>query len=1083
MIPFFRSCLPLFGGVVVLLALASCATTPNAASQDSDNNIVELFESTIETTTSAAKDVGNFAVDLVRKPIDYVRGNLLYGKRDSAGRTVLHYAVIEKNIEEVTRLLSEGAPQKYDRESFQPYHVAIVQNDPAMLQVFADFGQELNKPTNKKLLPLHLAAANDADQSFAWLLKAGLNPLEQAPGTLDAIRHGIAQNKSRFLATLKQDIDLQAFDASGDSLIHFATRTLNPQAITQLNQLGVPIDLANQHQETPLLLAASQPRSQAVIEAIIAAGANVNLPDPTGDTPAIRAIRANQPVNVQLLLQAEADLNTPDAQGHAPLFIALPTNNGDFIAQFAQAGINLDQYNAKGLTPLLYATSKNLHRMVDPLITNGAKVDYPMQGNGVTPLMLAARLGHTKIQGTLKRHKASHRARDIAGNTVLHYASAFNQAKSITVALSQSLINNGRNNSNTPDENTNGDTPIADINAQNYRGETPLHSAIYNTSDTSFKTLFKYKPDLSLRDKKNNQPLHAALYTGNLNFARNLIKNNAPVDALNPAGDTPLVSSIKYNNLDMINALINNKKNTASVVIKDEQGRLPIHIAAIQGRPEAIIQLARAQSPIDPIDAFGYTPLHLAAAAGHFVAVRALLRQGAFINALDSKGNTPLHLAALQDQPNVVQELMLAGADATIRNQEQSTALFSALEANSLDSFSPIIRDSNPHVRDLSGNTVLMVAIKQSKAEAVARLVKLGVSVQYGNAFGETPLSMALRLGNSGLINVLANAGADVTTPLGPDGSDLCELAAATQAPASQVTELGNSQLQFADNATQATDASLPAPTNPLALWQSDCFNYINNAAYLSTRSRWLLLGDTAHYQASRWWQRIPLPSSDDTHTLDAVNADAQAKLYYYLTYSRPDKYLPPLGAPDAPDFSQVERQRYESDAAYIERLDFYQKEYQSKHQSKINDYLNRKENRLERIADLQQWHQNRTIAPQRPAISFIADSLQHHYAAPFYAISGVLDPKTQAFIIELPLAQTEETLVITLTESQYPKHFAFIRANWRTMPWYLGTLVTANSYSFVEVATQTSEGLLFIPINQDVLGESKVVINSFTQF
>jgi hypothetical protein len=68
-------------------------------------------------------------------------------------------------------------------------------------------------------------------------------------------------------------------------------------------------------------------------------------------------------------------------------------------------------------------------------------------------------------------------------------------------------------------------------------------------------------------------------------------------------------------------------------------------------------------------------PIHVAAAEGKRDAMTRLLSEGADMNALDEQGRTPLMLAVQADQDEIVRLLLFLGADTTIKDQNEKTAL------------------------------------------------------------------------------------------------------------------------------------------------------------------------------------------------------------------------------------------------------------------------------------------------------------------------------------------------------------------------------------------------------------------------
>jgi ankyrin repeat protein len=71
----------------------------------------------------------------------------------------------------------------------------------------------------------------------------------------------------------------------------------------------------------------------------------------------------------------------------------------------------------------------------------------------------------------------------------------------------------------------------------------------------------------------------------------------------------------------------------------------------------------------------GWTPLHYAAAKGHREMMRLLLDNDAYIDSESANGTTPLMMAAFSTSPLAVKLLLEEGADPTLSNSANATAL------------------------------------------------------------------------------------------------------------------------------------------------------------------------------------------------------------------------------------------------------------------------------------------------------------------------------------------------------------------------------------------------------------------------
>jgi len=103
--------------------------------------------------------------------------------------------------------------------------------------------------------------------------------------------------------------------------------------------------------------------------------------------------------------------------------------------------------------------------------------------------------------------------------------------------------------------------------------------------------------------------------------------------------------------------------------------RMSLHMAALQGRVDAIQQHIKAGSDLDEKDEYGSSPLIVAITFGKTEVARALIEAGADMKITNNEGATPLYIAAFFCRTEIVEALLDNGADKNLRNNAGSTAL------------------------------------------------------------------------------------------------------------------------------------------------------------------------------------------------------------------------------------------------------------------------------------------------------------------------------------------------------------------------------------------------------------------------
>ena len=82
----------------------------------------------------------------------------------------------------------------------------------------------------------------------------------------------------------------------------------------------------------------------------------------------------------------------------------------------------------------------------------------------------------------------------------------------------------------------------------------------------------------------------------------------------------------------------------------------------------------------------GWTALHYAATRGHLAVIVLLLDSYAYIDAASPNGTTPLMMAARYGTPEAVKLLLGAGADPSLKNEQNLSAIDFAQYANRAES-------------------------------------------------------------------------------------------------------------------------------------------------------------------------------------------------------------------------------------------------------------------------------------------------------------------------------------------------------------------------------------------------------------
>ena len=179
--------------------------------------------------------------------------------------------------------------------------------------------------------------------------------------------------------------------------IHTAVRAGNlPQLVERLSQQPDLLDARTPGGETPLHYAVLG-RHPAIVDLLLARGADVNAQDSAGRTPLHFAATLDNPELINTLLAGGADVNLADARGDTPLHLAAIRFRPEALRALLTAGADVNVQNDHDETPLhVLGSAARVHdqefvqlieSLASLLIEHGA--DATVIADGIAALQLA----------------------------------------------------------------------------------------------------------------------------------------------------------------------------------------------------------------------------------------------------------------------------------------------------------------------------------------------------------------------------------------------------------------------------------------------------------------------------------------------------------------------------------------------------------------------------------------------------------------------------------------------------------------------------------------------------------------------
>jgi ankyrin repeat protein len=395
----------------------------------------------------------------------------------------------------------------------------------------------------------------------------------------------------------------------------------------------------------------------ALVDRLLAAGANPNARNDYNSTPLVEAAVVGNVDVIRKLLKAGADVESPNADGQTALMVIARSNNVEAAKVLLKAGANVNARETwRGQTALMWASAQSQPEMVHLLVTHKAEVNarssltnferqvtaeprmQQRPPGGLTPLLYAARSGCLACAEELVRAGADINLPDPEGITPLIMAGL-----NFSFDIAALLVNKG-----------------AELNVWDTWGRSPLYAVVdMNTVPTGGRA------DRPSSDATSGTQLVKMMleHGANPNLQikivpplRSLRDDRGP-DAVLQAGTTALARAAKGGDVEVVKLLLAHGANPTLPTVagvtpmmmaagtgysgRDSRGRYQTEEQAI----EITKMLLDAGADINQRANDGGTALHGAAGRGRNQLINLLVAHKADPSIKDARGRTPADVA------------------------------------------------------------------------------------------------------------------------------------------------------------------------------------------------------------------------------------------------------------------------------------------------------------------------------------------------------------------------------------------------------------------------------------------------------
>lgn len=629
----------------------------------------------------------------------------------AGGRTALHQAASAGHIGIVQTLLDAGADvRKRDEAGLDAWLLAAPAGQTGVMEALLEAGADLDAVDGEGRDAL-MRALDEGQASAAlarWLRERGMDTQRLDIHGQRALDRAVASGRWSLVAAIDPNYPLPTANVAADDEVEVARPPMqllsealaadDAASVARLGQL-----LSAEELGRALVEAASNDPSR--IHALLRHRPALDVRGPQGDTALFvlmdsaglpEARRA-----ISLLLAATA---SPAGQAGLARYLAaclamrVSEDDGASLA-FEMLSRGADALAAhEGDRPLLLALRLGWTRLASCLLELGADPNQA-DARGLTPLHVATALGMTVVVPPLLRFGAQPALRAGDGQTALGVALASGKRDLALWLDWRGWPHPGRplHARDLTSAAIMGDADAVqrlldlgfDVDARDAQGCTALLRAAGGGHEAVVARLLTAGAGTDLAADSGATPLSAAVSMRHLGVLDRLLSAGVDLDQRMPGGVTVLMLAAALGLPDVASRLL---ASGADIDAGDVEGLKPMHCAALFGfstrdrsRLLALIDaLHLAGASVDEATPAGLTPLLLLLGARAepgtpcdedvvIAGIERLLAEGASLSVQDQRGFGVLHLAALHGLGRVVRALLQAGADPHLRDRLNRT--------------------------------------------------------------------------------------------------------------------------------------------------------------------------------------------------------------------------------------------------------------------------------------------------------------------------------------------------------------------------------------------------------------------------
>ena len=237
-----------------------------------------------------------------------------------------------------------------------------------------------------------------------------------------------------------------------------------------------------------------------------------------------------------------------------------------------------------------------------------------------------------------------------------------------------------------------------------------------------------------------------------------LLESGARITEIDNDGRIPLSLAAQEGHITVVASLL---EAGSPIESKAHDGKTPIRVAALEGHKDVVHFLLCEGADLNYRDADGRSTLYMLALENHLAMATFLLENGADVESCDLEGRTALHVAAWQGHTDMVELLINHGAQVNAVDNDQRTALQSAAWQGHHTIVQLLLeRGANVDHTCNQGATALCIAAQEGHEQVVQVLLKFKANPNHADQYGRSATRVALKGGHQNVVKLLEDNGA-----------------------------------------------------------------------------------------------------------------------------------------------------------------------------------------------------------------------------------------------------------------------------------------------------------------------------------